>query len=121
MLAGPVRIAAGATAAYTLQYTRVPVERDAGTTVVFLYRPGATLLRVDVLEGAPLAQEEIQNPGWSERVAFAGDAGKVQFTLRFNRSAVGSRTVSVYVPGTNVGTPDGSVTEMTTDVTAPMN
>ena len=126
VLSGPTSSRAGEDITYALEYQRVsPSPKGYGDGVVIVYnlvrgavppQPAATLISVRSVVGAPPMNLIPQNPGFSENCEFGGDAGTLQIVVRPRIGFTGPLTVQVYVKGTSIEFPPGSVSEVTTRV-----
>lgn len=108
----------GSDVEFSLRYQRVPVEHDAGADIVFVYGMGATLERIDAVTGIQPVDESAQGAG-AERLSLAGDSGTLQFVVRPNMDVAGAIRAGLYVPGTHVEVPAGSVSECSTQLFIP--
>jgi hypothetical protein len=99
---------------YRLEYDRVNDNAPTGG-LVFVYSVNATLVGIRGVEGpaptdlGPQAQD-------SEQFGVEGDHGIVEFDVRPLPGFAGELVVAVYIFGTGIELPEGSVTNVTTNV-----
>jgi hypothetical protein len=118
VLSGPVQAASGSEVTYRVSYERVSQEPGSPTFVFQWTGTAASLLSVAASDG-PQPDVRDQVPGQSVRVGPPGnDAGAVDFLLQIDADFTGELRATIYVPGTGVALPAGSVTEVTTAVSA---
>lgn len=117
---GPGRAAPGGQVSYRITYTRVSsTHEDWGPGFVFMWdNTKASLVSSRVISG-PTGTLSDQVPGLSIRWGFEGPgSGSVEVTLRIGANAESELEVRVYVPGTWIVLPSGSVDHFVTDVVA---
>lgn len=123
VLSGPSQSVAGEPAVYQLRYMRVtsgdgrPLLPDRG--IVFLYGRDASLVAIGAASGPSPVDLGPQNPGLSENVQLPADAGEIEFVIQPHVGFTGMLDVSVYVRGTSIAFPDGSVVLVRTQIVAP--
>jgi hypothetical protein len=78
--------------------------------------PSGSLVSIRVVSGAGFTDLGAQRAGYSQRIAFAGDAGFLEVTVRIDAAFVGQTGLSFYIPGTGIVEPSGTVSDVRTDV-----
>jgi hypothetical protein len=119
VLSGPSEARAGEEVTYQLEYQRV--SEELGGEIVLEYghtssAPTGSLVSIRAASGSEFTDIGAQIAGYSERIAFAGDAGILEVTVRIRADFVGETGLSFYVPGTGILMPPGTVSSVRTDV-----
>jgi hypothetical protein len=115
VLSGPPSSPGDQVIHYRLEYDRVNDNAPTGG-LVFVYSVNATLVGIRGVEGpaptdlGPQAQD-------SEQFGVEGDHGIVEFDVQRLPGFAGELDVGIYIIGTGIELPEGSVTNVTTNVT----
>jgi hypothetical protein len=122
-LSGPASAPAGEDIAYVVEYQRVSQLNSTGLVIIYNEvnasvppQPAATLVSVKALVGAPPTSLVPQAVGFSEDCEFGGDTGKLEIVVRPTAGFSGPLTVELYVRGSSMEFPTGSVSQVTTRV-----
>ncbi len=119
ILSGPATARPGADATYVVTYQRVDANTIYSSHFVFTWPPEAASLTSSRVVSGPAGGMTDQIPGQSVNWGFPRSAseGAVEFVLRIDPGFTGDLRVSIYVRGSGIRLPEGSVTEVTTVVT----
>jgi hypothetical protein len=119
VLSGPSEARPGDEVTYRLEYRRVSEELGGEVVLVYGGTSGASsgsLVSIHAVSGSGFTDLGAQIAGYSERIAFAGDTGVLEVTVRIDADFVGETGLSFYVPGTAILEPSGTVNSIRTDI-----
>ncbi len=117
MVSGPLAASVGEQVTYTVAYEQVLEDTQLfGQSFVFSWSKRASLVSFATISGPEASIVEFNEPE-SQNVGFSGPAprGAVSFVLRISEDC-GDLGVGVYVRGSGIRLPEGSVTEVITEV-----
>jgi hypothetical protein len=115
ILSGPPSSTGDQVIHYRLEYDRVNDNAPTGG-LVFVYSVKATLVGIRGVEG-PAPTDLGQHAQDSEQFGVEGDHGIVEFDVQPLPGFAGELDVGIYIIGTGIELPEGSVTNVTTNVT----